>query len=100
MGVNNINNENDGRCICTAPCCHKGSGKKNGECRQISFMIFRTGSVLIVGKCEDELLMKIYEFLKKILFDNYNDIYVNLNVKNNKLKQKTQKKKYIYIDSK
>ena len=42
---------------------------------EMSFMIFRTGSVLIVGKCEEDVLMIIYEFLKKILSDEYNQIY-------------------------
>ena len=35
---------------------------KNGM--EISFMIFRTGSVLIVGKCENEDLYLIYDFIK------------------------------------
>ena len=38
-------------------------------------MIFRTGSVLIVGKCEDDLLFEIYEFLKKMFVDEYLEIY-------------------------
>ena len=38
-------------------------------------MIFRTGSVLIVGKCEDDLLFEIYEFLKSIFFKHYEEIY-------------------------
>ena len=33
---------------------------------KISFMIFRTGSVLIVGKCEDDILFKVYEYLSDI----------------------------------
>lgn len=36
---------------------------------EVSFMIFRTGSVLIVGKCDESVLMIIYKFLK-ILFNN------------------------------
>ena len=36
---------------------------KNNQ--EISFMIFRTGSVLIVGKCNDDDLFEIYNFLKK-----------------------------------
>ena len=39
------------------------TNKKNNE---ISFMIFRTGSILIVGKCNETILFKIYEFLKNI----------------------------------
>lgn len=37
----------------------------------ISFMIFRTGSVLIVGRCDEDALMIIYEFLKIILKREY-----------------------------
>lgn len=33
---------------------------------EISFMIFRTGSVLIVGKCEDYVLHHIYDFIKEL----------------------------------
>ena len=41
---------------------------------EVSFMIFRTGSVLIVGKCDDYVLIRIYEFLKDILFREYKNI--------------------------
>ena len=33
----------------------------------VSFMIFRTGSVLIVGMCEENVLDDIYQFLKALL---------------------------------
>lgn len=39
--------------------------------REISFMIFRTGSVLIVGKCDENVLIIIYEYLKVILTNEY-----------------------------
>ena len=42
--------------------------------KEVSFMIFRTGSVLIVGKCDESLLMHIYEFLKIILNNEYKNI--------------------------
>jgi hypothetical protein len=42
--------------------------------KEVSFMIFRTGSVLIVGKCDESLLMNIYEFLKIILNNEYKNI--------------------------
>ena len=38
-------------------------------CTKITISIFRTGSVLIVGKCDENVLMIIYNFLK-ILFNN------------------------------
>jgi hypothetical protein len=39
--------------------------------KEVSFMIFRTGSVLIVGKCDESVLLIIYEFLKNILHNEY-----------------------------
>uniref|UniRef100_A0A6C0KX60 Uncharacterized protein n=1 Tax=viral metagenome TaxID=1070528 RepID=A0A6C0KX60_9ZZZZ len=42
--------------------------------KEVSFMIFRTGSVLIVGKCEDQQLYTIYHFLVKVFHDEYKNI--------------------------
>lgn len=42
--------------------------------KEVSYMIFRTGSVLIVGKCEDDELNKIYNFLTKIFREEYRNI--------------------------
>ena len=42
--------------------------------KEVSFMIFRTGSVLIVGRCDENVLMVIYEFLKIILNNEYKNI--------------------------
>ena len=42
--------------------------------KEVSFMIFRTGSVLIVGKCDENVLILIYEFLKIILNNEYTNI--------------------------
>jgi TATA-box binding protein (TBP) (component of TFIID and TFIIIB) len=64
----------DGICNCSRQCSKKGSGDGNGECREISFMIFRTGSVLIVGHCNEDTLNIIYNFIKKILEKEYFDI--------------------------
>jgi hypothetical protein len=41
---------------------------------KISFMIFRTGSVLIVGKCSEEMLYEIYEFLCQLFETEYDTI--------------------------
>lgn len=62
--------------------------------QQVSFMIFRTGSVLIVGKCDENVLIVIYEFLKIILNNEYNNIRQNLPGDSEKivsLKDKTKK---------
>tara|TARA_B110001450_G_scaffold256463_1_gene287084 strand:+ start:12417 stop:13589 length:1173 start_codon:yes stop_codon:yes gene_type:complete len=45
--------------------------EKTNNIVKVSFMIFRTGSVLIVGKCTEEILYNIYNFLKKLLEDEY-----------------------------
>ena len=44
----------------------KALEKGKNQCPKISFMIFRTGSVLIVGTSKWFILNKIYLFLKKI----------------------------------
>jgi hypothetical protein len=38
---------------------------------EVSFMIFRTGSILIVGKCNEEILNVIYRFICTILETDY-----------------------------
>ena len=43
----------------------------------LSFMIFRTGSILIVGKCNEAILYKIYDFIKNILATEYANISQN-----------------------
>ena len=48
--------------------------KKEGIVK-VSFMIFRTGSALIVGKCTEEILYKIYDFLCNIFVSEYKNIY-------------------------
>lgn len=43
--------------------------------KNVSFMIFRTGSILIVGKCNEVDIHIIYNYVKKILTDEYTHIY-------------------------
>lgn len=44
---------------------------------EVSFMIFRTGSCLIVGNCSDVILIFIYEFIKHLLAMEKENIVVN-----------------------
>jgi hypothetical protein len=70
--------------------------------KEVSFMIFRTGSVLIVGRCDENVLMIIYEFLKVILHNEYKNIYqknVKLSEDNTKDKKKKVCRKHILVDS-
>ena len=55
-------------------------------------MIFRTGSVLIVGNCEEDVLYIIYEFLKKLLIVENKIIGIKIN-ENALMKKKKKKKK-------
>ena len=67
---------------------------------EVSFMVFRTGSVLIVGKCDETILFKIYDFLKNIFYEEYNEIGENLNTtyanKSEEMKKKKIRKKIMY----
>ena len=73
------------------------SHKKNNE---ISFMIFRTGSILIVGKCNEVILFKIYEFLKNILKEEYQEInQQNIEITAEKNKKKKIRKKIIEFNN-
>jgi len=53
---------------------------ENQTAYEISFMIFRTGSVLIVGRCDEPVLYCIYDFLKKLLETEYPEIGNQLNI--------------------
>jgi len=66
---------------------------------EVSFMIFRTGSILIVGMCDDNVLYVIYDFLKKILIDEYYKINQRVAQKDivDKTKDKKIRKKNILI---
>ena len=61
----------------------------NKKYTEISFMIFRTGSCLIVGNCSERILKYVFEFIKQILTDEYHII----NVKNEEPITKNKKTK-------
>lgn len=72
---------------------------ETGKNYKVSFMIFRTGSVLIVGKCDEDVLNNIYQFIKELLITEYCEINVKKpddHVK--EVKKKKIKKKTIFID--
>jgi len=61
---------------------------------EISFMIFRTGSCLIVGNCTERILRFVYESIKQILHDEYYNIAVKnvtseIKIKKEKIRKKT-----------
>jgi hypothetical protein len=73
-----------------------GDNKKYTE---ISFMIFRTGSVLIVGNCTERILKYVFEFIKKILANEYHNIRVLSEEPVNKIKKVKLRKKTIIMTS-
>ena len=77
---------------------HEYSPIVNSGTNKVSFMIFRTGSVLIVGKCSREIIHKIYEFLCDILKKEYPNIKgINNDVTLLKTKILKNRKKHIII---
>lgn len=66
----------------------------NKKYTDVSFMIFRTGSCLIVGNCTERILRFIYEYIKDVLSNEYENIGTvseepNLKEKKTKLRKKT-----------
>lgn len=61
--------EQDGICHCETPCSKKGRPRNapTGPCLELSFMIFRTGSILIVGHCHEQILRNIYQTISTIM---------------------------------
>lgn len=62
---------------------------------EISFMVFRTGSVLIVGNCDENILNIIYQYLKTIIFEEYDNIFIKINNDEKKNSNKKIRKKTI-----
>lgn len=87
------------------PCCYPGIRCKytdeSKNLNNISFMIFRTGSVLIVGKCDEEGIYSIYDYVKNILKTEYSTIRQHITEVEQPvvpLKKKTIRKKKIFVE--
>ena len=79
--------------------------KTNNICK-ISYMIFRTGSILIVGKCSEEILKNhVYKYIKELLEVEYKNILISNNQFDSKkitkkdVKNKKIKKKILFFSS-
>ena len=62
--------------------------------KYISFMVFRTGSVLIVGKCNETILYNAYHYIVDILENNYSSIMdtnINIPIKTPVIKKKKRR---------
>lgn len=63
----------------------------------VSFMIFRTGSILIVGKCSKEVIYSIYDYLTDILFKEHSNVVDHNCVHSKKDTVQKKIKRYILI---
>lgn len=70
----------------------KANAQANINVIEVSFMIFRTGSVLIVGMCEENILNDIYGFLTNLLKMEFENICQGI-IKNDPDSLKDKKKK-------
>ncbi len=81
---------------------YKNTDKKDKNIQKISYMIFRTGSILIVGKCSEEVLRIVYEYVKTLLTTEYSEIMTS-NIDRSEQKVKApiskQRKKVIYVNN-
>ena len=68
----------------------------NSNSSDVSFMIFRTGSILIVGKCNEHILNIIYNFLTHLFKEEYHNICQHTDTIE-VVKEKKKRKKYIHI---
>lgn len=65
---NKNNTLQNGICNCKEKCeVNNKKKRKINNCSIISFMIFRTGSILIVGNCDKNILKIIYNFIVELL---------------------------------
>lgn len=80
---------------------HKKADKLQNKIIEVSFMVFRTGSVLIVGMCEEYVLYAIYDFLVSLFKTEFLNIVQHLapvtDVKE-KDKKKKMRRKIILVD--
>ena len=70
----------------------KANAQANINVIEVSFMIFRTGSVLIVGMCEENILYDIYDFLTNLLKTEFKNICQGI-INNDHSSLKDKKKK-------
>ena len=103
----NINNkQHNGVCCCKEKCeVNNKKKKKINKCKIISFMIFRTGSILIVGNCDEHILNIIYKFIVNILITEFKNDIISRIINDNEYnveKEKISKyrKQYILVSSK
>lgn len=69
----------------------------NEKYTKVSFMIFRTGNCLIVGNCTKPILLFVYEFVKKVLMDEYEVVHAKQEKQIEKIKKSKPRKRSVYF---
>ena len=64
---------------------------------KVSFMIFRTGSTLIVGKCNEDIIRTIYKFLVNLFIKEYHHVNCGKSSTEIEKKKSVKKKKIVTI---
>ena len=95
----NINTNYDSCSYPGIQCVYYHHDKETNNKTKISFMIFRTGSILIVGKCEENILNIVYKYIKNILRDEYYEIATKniIKLSESTLKKKVKLKKKVIV---
>lgn len=82
----------------------KDASQQDGKQREnttniikVSFMIFRTGSTLIVGKCNENIIHSIYNFLVKLFIEEYPHVNCGRSTTEIEKKKSVKKRKTITI---
>jgi hypothetical protein len=60
-------------------------------------MIFRTGSCLIVGNCDEHIIYFVFQFIKNILLQEKTNISIQNGMKITKKKYIKNKKKNVFL---
>ena len=84
----------DGVCRCERSCAGR---KGTVTCQEVSFMVFRTGSVLIVGRCSEETLHSVYDQIKAMLIKYHARISTLMPKATGTQKGRVKKRKTKYI---
>jgi len=61
----------DGVCQCQNKCRLEKNVRKKNSCKIVTISIFQSGNIIITGSSNIEQTMEAYEFINKILYDNY-----------------------------
>lgn len=72
---NTVRTAREGMCYCpNKRCCGKDNGEELGHCKKITLAIFTSGNTIVTGGRNMEQVRDAYNFLNRIVSDNYDAI--------------------------